>query len=123
MRALAADILPSGYTQRVRAESEPRLRLTRRGRLVFLGLPLLLLATALLIMIGFLTAPLKADSAGLRGMEAVSVTVQPGDSLWSLTAQTGLDRNPGDLVAEIVELNGLSSAVLQPGQPILLPTR
>ena len=41
------------------------LRLTRRGRFVFFGVPLILLAALLLSLSGFLNAPAKAaDSAG-----------------------------------------------------------
>lgn len=99
------------------------LKLTRRGRFVLIALPMLLVATALLVAIGLLTSPLKAGTEPLLGTGAVAVTVQPGDSLWSLAGQAALPRDAGDVVAEIVELNSLSSAVLQPGQSILLPSR
>ena len=49
---------------RQRRESLPPLRLTRRGRIVLIGIPLVLLAALLLSLAGFLTSPAKAaDSA------------------------------------------------------------
>ena len=47
-----------------RRESLPPLRLTRRGRIVLIGIPLVILAAILLSLAGFLNAPAKAaDSA------------------------------------------------------------
>ncbi|BAS13037.1 hypothetical protein AHiyo8_13400 [Arthrobacter sp. Hiyo8] len=63
-----------------------RLRLTRRGRMVFFGVPAMLLVAALLSLAGFLNSPAKAaDSAAeLQPTSSTSVTVQVGQSLWGL---------------------------------------
>src|SRR5688500_7987605 len=66
------------------AGKPPRLRLTRRGRIVLIGLPLVLLAALLLSLAGLLNSPAKAadTASGLSVTETVSVTVQSGESLW-----------------------------------------
>ena len=97
------------------------IRLTRRGRLVFFGVPFVLLAVLGLVLIGFLTAPLNAGVATTAGTGAIEVTVQAGESIWSIAAQAGLDRDVRDVVSEIVQLNDFSSSVLSPGQHIFVP--
>ncbi|WP_285726404.1 LysM peptidoglycan-binding domain-containing protein [Psychromicrobium xiongbiense] len=105
------------------AEPGSALHLTRRGRMVLIGVPLMLLAVAVLVLIGSFVGQVKASDAAVSGVQATSVTVQPGDSIWSLAAHSGVNRDQGDLVTEIIELNGLTSSVLQPGQSLLVPTR
>ncbi|WP_251041802.1 LysM peptidoglycan-binding domain-containing protein [Arthrobacter sp. ISL-30] len=101
-----------------------RLRLTRRGRLVFSCIPLMLLAVLVLSLSGFLNAPAKAADSiqDLERTPAVSVTVQPGESLWGIAAATAPDRDPRDVIAEIVELNNLSGGRVVPGQQLFVPT-
>ncbi|WP_342451756.1 hypothetical protein [Arthrobacter sp. H16F315] len=62
-----------------RARQAP-LKLTRRGRLFFIGVPLMLLAALILTLSGFLNAPAKAaeSTAELSPTPTVTVTVQPG---------------------------------------------
>ncbi|MDN3937251.1 LysM peptidoglycan-binding domain-containing protein [Arthrobacter sp. 1P04PC] len=100
------------------------MRLTRRGRFVFFGLPLILLAALLLSLAGFLTAPAKAaDSpASLATTPTVTVTVQPGESLWTIAGTVDPKRDPRDVVAEIVQLNNLDAAPVLPGQQLFVPT-
>ena len=57
--------------------------------------------------------PLYGGLSGVR-----TYTVQPGDSLWQI-AQTQL--GDGSRWKEIYDLNGLSSAVIHPGQVLRLP--
>lgn len=49
------------------------------------------------------------------------VTVQSGDSLWSLAQAYAADSDPRDWIAEVVILNSLSTTELEPGQQIALP--
>ena len=107
----------------VRASSHGRLRLTPLGRFVFFGVPLILLAAFLLSLSGFFNAPAKAaDSAqDLEGVRAVSVTVQPGESLWEIAAINAPDRDPRDVIADILELNHLDSGRVVPGQLLFVP--
>jgi hypothetical protein len=94
------------------------VHLTRRGRLV-----LLLLASLLLF---------AAVSAGRTGSQAATatetgpslqqVTVQTGDTLWSVARQVAPGNDPREVVAQIKRLNHLHSSSLQAGQQLLLPT-
>lgn len=101
------------------------LRLTRRGRFVFVGVPLILLAALMMFLGGFLNAPAMAsDSASqLVATPAVSVTVQPGESLWAIAGTVAPQRDPRDVIADIVQLNNLEAARVMPGQQLFVPTK
>lgn len=92
------------------------LRLTRRGRVV-----IFLAATAAVATSGFLTSTAVAQQPD-PAIEVTVATVAPGETLWHFArgiAQPGQDLR--DVVAEIQDLNDLSSAALQSGQQLLLP--
>ncbi len=114
---------PAG--QYVEPAGQAPLRLTRRGRLVVFGLPLVLLAALILSFGGFFNAPAKAaDSVSeLSVTPTVTVTVQPGESLWAIAGTVSPERDPRDVIAEIVQLNNLEAAGVQPGQQLFVPTR
>ncbi|WP_445154747.1 LysM peptidoglycan-binding domain-containing protein [Arthrobacter sp. Hor0625] len=101
------------------------LRLTRRGRFVFLGLPPILLAALLMSLAGFLNSPAKAadSAADISLTPAVTVTVQPGQSLWAIAGTVAPERDPRDVVADIVQLNNLDAARVLPGQQLFVPTK
>lgn len=103
----------------------PRLRLTRRGRIVLIGLPLVLLAALILSLAGLLNAPAKAadNASGLTVTPAVSVTVQPGESLWAIAGRVDPDRDPRDVIADIVQLNDLQAGKVMPGQQLFVPNK
>jgi LysM domain len=92
------------------------LRLTGRGRVVVWGL-----AIALAAGVG-----LSAQSAGAEAPGAPQPVethvVAPGETLWQIAGSVAA---PGedlrDVVAELVDLNGLGGADLQAGQEILVP--
>lgn len=96
------------------------LKLTRRGRFLLLGLPMMFLAIAALVLVGIVTSSAQA-STQLAGTGASQITVQAGESIWSIAAANGHNRDPREVVAEIVQLNDLKSSVLQPGQQIFVP--
>jgi hypothetical protein len=104
---------------------QPPLRLTRRGRIVLVGLPLVLLAVVLISLAGFLNSPAKAaDSVSeLSLTPTVSVTVQPGESLWGIAGAVAPERDPRDVVADIVQLNNLDGGKVMPGQQIFVPSK
>lgn len=104
--------------------SSAPLRLTRRGRIVLIGVPLVLVAVFLLSLSGFFNSPAKAsDSASdLAVTPTVTVTVQPGQSLWTIASAVDPNRDARDVVADIVQLNNLSAGSVLPGQQLFVPT-
>lgn len=108
-----------------RKESLPPLRLTRRGRIVLIGIPLAVLAALLLSLAGFLTSPAKAadSAAGLSVTPTVTVTVQAGQSLWAIAGAAAPERDPRDVIADIVQLNNLTAGGVVPGQQLFVPTQ
>ncbi len=106
------------------SSSSAPLRLTRRGRIVLIGVPLVLLAVFLLSLSGFFNSPAKASdsTADLAVTPTVTVTVQPGQSLWSIAGAVDPGRDARDVVADIVQLNNLSAGSVLPGQQLFVPT-
>ena len=97
-----------------------RLRLTRRGRVVFTALAALpLIAWALVAVLGSGGAAADAGSQAPASFEYV--TIGQGDSLWALAESIAPDGDPRVLVDEIIRLNGLDDAVVEPGQRLALP--
>ena len=97
-----------------------RLVLTRRGRRVISTLVALPLAIA-----AFIFALSAGDAAATNTSSSVStsltwITVEPGETLWSLAEEIAPTKDPRDVIAEIVSLNQLHSDI-QPGQRIALP--
>lgn len=93
------------------------LRITRRGRLV--------LSAAIAVPILALSVLLVSPGA-LAGDEPTSndfeyMTVLSGDTLWSIASLVAPEQDPRDVVAEIMSLNQLDSAALQPGQQLAVP--
>lgn len=65
---------------------------------------------------------MKAAYGGPRtGTE--QVTVQPGQSVWSIAAQRYPDDDPRGMVGEIVSLNHLGDAPVYSGEKIQVPAR
>ncbi|MFJ5955803.1 LysM peptidoglycan-binding domain-containing protein [Paenarthrobacter sp. NPDC092416] len=100
-----------------------RLRLTTRGRFVFFGLPAMLLMAVLLSLAGFVNSPAKASdsTAQLQPLVARTVTVQSGQSLWGIAGAAAPERDPRDVIAEIIQLNDLRGGRIQPGQQLFVP--
>ncbi|MET4590252.1 LysM peptidoglycan-binding domain-containing protein [Arthrobacter sp. 754] len=107
-----------------RTKAQP-LRLTRRGRIVLIGIPLVILAAVLLSLAGFLNAPAKAadSAADLSVTPTVSVTVQAGQSLWAIAGAVAPERDPRDVIADIVQLNNLPAGGVVPGQQLFVPAK
>ena len=103
------------------AYGTPRLRLTSRGRMVFGTLAALpVIAVALLVGPNVLGA--QATSTPASG-DFTYVSVAPGQSLWQLAAEVAPQADPREVVADILKLNNLSSADLQPGQELAIPAQ
>ncbi len=96
------------------------LRLTRRGRLV-----VTMLVAAVLAAVGLLGArtALAGEDAASASMR--QVTVAPGDTLWSIAAESvAAEGGRGDVrerVAEIADLNALESSSIVVGQELVVP--
>ena len=93
------------------------LRLTRRGRVVIIGL------LAALLLVAFLAGRSGVSSAATQGRQPAytQTTVQPGETLWAVAKRVAPKHDPRALVDQIRTLNHLHSASLQVGQQLLLP--
>ncbi|MFJ3958721.1 LysM peptidoglycan-binding domain-containing protein [Arthrobacter sp. NPDC090010] len=106
------------------AQLAPRMRLTRRGRFVFFGLPAaLLLATLLTLALGALLSPAKASDSSDSTRQMATIVVQPGDTLWNIAERVAPGRDPRDVVGEIASLNGLDASQLKAGQDLFIPSK
>lgn len=101
------------------------ITLTRRGRLMLLGLPVMLAAAAALAVLLMASAALfnnaQASTAEGPGVEAAQVAVNPGDTLWSLASQAPSEDDVREVMAQIVEINNLDSSQLEPGEVLYVP--
>jgi hypothetical protein len=103
-----------------------RVRLTRRGRVVFSGLAVLLAAAVALLVLVALKVPSSRASGPetpFRSAPPTVAVVLPGDTLWSVVTRHAPSRDPVDMIEEIRRLNGLSGSIIHPGQELLLPAR
>jgi LysM repeat protein len=104
--------------------TQPRLRLTSRGRLVFGALAAIPIAMVLTI-VGINAS--DAAATQLSGTQAPAsndftyVSIAPGESLWQLASQIAPQADPDEVVADILALNQLRSADVQPGQELAIP--
>ena len=107
------------------ATSPVTTRLTARGRL-------LLGASGLVVLLSLISAntalgsaqggaPTSSSAADSQGYE--SITVLPGESLWSIAREIAPDfsLSTGDIVGMIIEINNLPSSELASGQELLIP--
>lgn len=107
---------------RTPAEMTPPLKLTRRGRIVLIVIPAFLAALALLFAWAALMAPARASGEHLEGPGgAVTVTVQPGESLWTIAQARVPDQDPRVTISQIRELNDLAGSRVLPGEQLLVP--
>lgn len=105
--------------------SGERIHLTRRGRLVLLGLPavavLAAAAAGLVLLLGVMTNQAQASAQEQPGVKAEEITVAPGETLWSVAAAADSEAEIQETIARIAELNELGSSELQPGQTLHIP--
>ncbi len=113
------------FTGTVSSLPAPRLRLTRRGRIVFTTLAAApLVAVVVFLGLGNLDAVAGSNVAAPNSSTTASftyVSVAPGQSLWQLAEQVAPQADPREVVADILALNGLQSADVQPGQKLAIP--
>jgi LysM repeat protein len=79
--------------------------------------------SAIALGVGYLIGSVTSASAS-EGENVSVITVQPGDTLWSLAESVS---EPGEdireTILEIGEINGLTSSSIQAGQRLLLPSQ
>lgn len=101
------------------ANATPRLRLTRRGRIVFgtlIAAPL-----AFVFAISALSgSPAQAGSTSASASFDY-ITVASGESLWELAGWIAPDSDPREVISAVVSLNQLTSTDVQPGQRLAIP--
>lgn len=114
-------ISPRGYAASTRPvrPAVPRLRLTRRGRVVLTSLAALPLVIAALIFSlngGAATATLEGSAVPFT-----YVTVESGQSLWQVAESLAPGADPREVIDAIVSLNGLESVDVYAGQELAIP--
>jgi len=101
------------------------LRLTRRGRLV-------LSVFALALILGLITILWAAVAGGAQAASGRAhagsvyqglhrVTVLPGQTLWAIAQRAEPSADPRIVIQQIMQLNAISGANLQPGQQLWVP--
>jgi LysM repeat protein len=95
-----------------------RITLNRRGRLARTLVVLSLAIVAASVAGGQAGASTSSQSSAPHSF--ITVTVAPGDTVWSLANRVGTG-DASQLVASIVEINGLSGGNLTAGQKIRIP--
>jgi predicted Zn-dependent protease len=108
----------SASTSHQHSTNGSHLRLTRRGRVLVLAVLVAVLFAA--FSLGR-SASQAAPPSALPAPATHVVTVQAGESLWTMAQRIAPDNDPREVVANIRDLNDLSSAHLVAGQQLLLP--
>lgn len=96
-----------------------RLRITQRGRRVLAAVIALPLAAALSFSV--LAAGDAQANRTASDVSFATVTVSPGDTLWSIAERVAPTTDPRDTIDAIVRLNALDSSVLSAGDVLAIP--
>jgi LysM repeat protein len=102
-----------------RASQRSHLRMTARGRAVLLtvvAVPLVITALAFGLNAGSATG--TSSSTPLQ-----TVTVVGGETLWGLAEQIAPKADPRDVIANIMSVNQLATADIQPGEKLEIPAQ
>lgn len=93
------------------------LRITRRGRLLFL-------CSVVMTMFAALSLGKVATEAAThlqRAPRLAHVVVRPGETLWQVAVAANPGTDPRVEVAQLVALNRLETGEIYPGEVLLLP--
>ena len=79
-------------------------------------------AVWVVLVVAGVLAFVRPASAPQSPSETQAVRVEAGDTLWQLAGEIAPEADLRDVVAEIVEINGLASgADIRPGDVLLVP--
>jgi predicted Zn-dependent protease len=104
-------------TRPARTARRSTVRLTQRGRVVFV---LAFLAAAFVVMVAFGGWATATHDAGTPEPVRV-IEVQPGDTLYGIAGQVAEPGKVREMVHHIQQLNSLSGGGLQVGQKLAIP--
>lgn len=98
-------------------ERTSTVRLTRRGRLVLLGL---------FVALGFVVMNVMGNHSAATGeagepVETRTVVVGSGDTLWEIASDVAEPGKVREMIRYIQELNALPSVSLRAGQELAVP--
>lgn len=94
------------------------LRLTRRGRLV-----VVLVCAVVVLALSAAGSHVASGAASTPpGQVHETMIVQPGQTLWTIAQELGIERDVREVIHDIEELNGLPSARIRAGQRLIVPT-
>ena len=98
-----------------------RIVLNRRGRLA---------RTLVVLSLAIVAASVAGGKAGAdtslqqpAAKSFITVTVAPGDTVWSLANRVSGGKGVASLVAEIIEINSLAGADVAAGEKIRIPIK
>ena len=97
-----------------------RIRLNRRGRL---ARTFVVLSLSVVLGSVFGAQSGASQSAATSSTSFVTVTVAPGESLWSLASRLADGKDVRALVDEIVSVYSLGSGDIEAGQKIRVPLK
>jgi hypothetical protein len=109
---MADALLQPGPDARIATAAAP-LRLTNRG-LVVIALAVAGIAAAMLLVAHWSASPQVASPTTISS----AVTVQPGDTLWSIARAIKPNQDPRAVVDQLIARNHLVGVALTPGQTI-----
>jgi Tfp pilus assembly protein FimV len=98
-----------------------RLRLTARGRRVLALLAALPAVVALAFALLAGGSALAGEQGGAPAGSFETVTVQPGDTLWSIAADVAPHADPRDVVSDIARLNSIDAGSISVGEELAIP--
>ena len=113
----------AGVSRRA-GDSDTRLRLTRRGRLVVAALIIAAVTVAALLITLLASGGAQATNhgqarAGYAGMH--KIVVQPGQTLWSIASTAEPSADPRTVIQEIMTANALTGPSVTAGQLLWVP--
>ena len=108
--------------QGFQANPSGRIVLNRRGKLA---------RTLVVLSLAIVAASVAGGEAGANASKStvtasdsfITVTVAPGDTVWSLASRVAPQGQAGALVSAIIEINSLGSGDVVAGQKIRIPLK